>query len=187
MSSETALPTAGMSAKRTRGGRDRLLQAATDLFNAHSLAGTSLQMIANALGIRKASIYSHFTSKEELVNSLLVPVLDAAEAAVRRLDDVPERERRSAGARFLAEFYVEHRRVVGLVLLDRGGLDSALDARVESLVAALGDVLAGSADPVAAARGEGTVYGMAAVVQRRPTLSDEELRGLITDILVVGR
>lgn len=183
MSSDSALHGTGAALKRTRGGRDRLLQAATELFNAHSLAGTSLQMIANALGIRKASIYSHFESKEELINSLLVPVLDEAEAAVGRLQAGPDQDRAEAGARFLADFYVEHRRVVGLVLLDRGGLDPALNARVESLVAALGAVLAGDADPAAAARGEGTVYGMAAVVQRRPTLSDPELRDLLKEVL----
>ncbi|HTU05662.1 MAG TPA: TetR/AcrR family transcriptional regulator [Mycobacterium sp.] len=65
----------------------RILDAALDLFATHGVSGTSLQMIANALGITKAAVYHQFRAKEHIVVAVterelgrLVPVLEAAEA-----------------------------------------------------------------------------------------------------------
>lgn len=184
MSLSGAVGAADLGAKRTRGGRERLLRAATELFNLHSLAGTSLQMIADALGIRKASIYSHFHSKNELVMTLLAPVLDGAAAGIVTLESLPAEQRRPAAMHFLVDFYVEHRDVVGLVLFDRGGLAGDVNDRVDDLVASLGRLVGdGTGTPGSQAKGEGTVLGLAAIVQRRQSLPDSELRALLADVL----
>jgi AcrR family transcriptional regulator len=49
--------------------------AALDQFARHDFTGASMSAIADAAGIRKATIYSHFASKEELFLSLLSPVM----------------------------------------------------------------------------------------------------------------
>jgi AcrR family transcriptional regulator len=66
----------------------RTIRAALDLFAKHGVSGTSLQMIADASGVTKASVYYQFKTKEEIVVaaveaefSQLEAALDAAEAA----------------------------------------------------------------------------------------------------------
>ena len=65
----------------------RVITAALELFTTHGVGGTSLQMIADAAGITKASVYYQFRTKEEIVIAAaevdlarLEQALDAAEA-----------------------------------------------------------------------------------------------------------
>ena len=67
--------------------RQRLIDIAVRLFTRHSFAGTSLQMIADELGVTKAAVYHHFHTREELLTAVVEPLLgqmrtivDAAEA-----------------------------------------------------------------------------------------------------------
>lgn len=63
--------------------RAKILAPATDLFLAHGFAGTSMAALARAVGIQKASLYHHFTSKEDL---FIACVTEGYEATVRRLE-----------------------------------------------------------------------------------------------------
>lgn len=67
--------------------RTRVLDAALDLFAQHGVSGTSLQMIADAVGITKAAVYHQFRTKDQIVIAVterelgrLIPALEAAEA-----------------------------------------------------------------------------------------------------------
>lgn len=67
--------------------RTRVLDAALDLFAEHGVSGTSLQMIADAVGITKAAVYHQFRTKDNVVLAVterelgrLVPALKGAEA-----------------------------------------------------------------------------------------------------------
>lgn len=67
--------------------RTRVLDAALDLFAQHGVSGTSLQMIADAVGITKAAVYHQFRTKDQIVIAVterelgrLLPALEAAEA-----------------------------------------------------------------------------------------------------------
>jgi len=46
--------------------KDRIKSAAIKLFSVKGYMGTSLEMIAHEIGLKKQSIYSHFKNKEEL-------------------------------------------------------------------------------------------------------------------------
>jgi AcrR family transcriptional regulator len=73
----------------------RTLRAALDLFSIHGVSGTSLQMIADEVGVTKAAIYHQFPSKNEIV-------LAVAEVELRFLEDaldVAEAEGNSVDAR----------------------------------------------------------------------------------------
>ncbi|BBZ02944.1 TetR family transcriptional regulator [Mycolicibacterium chitae] len=45
----------------------RVLDAALDLIAQHGVSGTSLQMIADAMGVTKAAVYHQFKTKDEIV------------------------------------------------------------------------------------------------------------------------
>ncbi|WP_208300614.1 TetR/AcrR family transcriptional regulator [Mycobacterium sp. DL592] len=62
--------------------RQRLIDAAIALFIRHSFAGTSLQMIADELGITKAAIYHHFRTREQLLTAVLEPIFASITAVV---------------------------------------------------------------------------------------------------------
>lgn len=51
--------------------RDRLLQAANDLFYAEGVQTVGIDRIIERAGVAKASLYNHFSSKEELVAAYL--------------------------------------------------------------------------------------------------------------------
>jgi AcrR family transcriptional regulator len=55
--------------------RTQLLDAATRLFAAQGFDGTSIQAIADAVGIRKPSLLYHFASKDDLRRAVLDRVL----------------------------------------------------------------------------------------------------------------
>jgi AcrR family transcriptional regulator len=49
-----------------RNTRERILDAAIELFARQGIAGTSLRQIAQAVGIKESAIYAHFEGKEAL-------------------------------------------------------------------------------------------------------------------------
>ncbi|MGE2722454.1 TetR/AcrR family transcriptional regulator [Mycolicibacterium celeriflavum] len=79
-----------MSDSATEAGsptRQRLIDVAIELFKRHSVAGTSLQMISDELGLTKSAIYHHFRTRDELLAAVMEPLItevaalvDAAEA-----------------------------------------------------------------------------------------------------------
>ena len=54
-----------------RDTKERILDAALDMFAVNGYAGTNLRELAASLGMGKSSLYRHFTSKEEIWNALL--------------------------------------------------------------------------------------------------------------------
>lgn len=65
--------------------RTRILDAATRLFAGRGVDGVSLQEIAEAVGIRKASLLYHFPTKEELHRSVLGELLSRWNETLPRL------------------------------------------------------------------------------------------------------
>ena len=72
------------SSPRRRGAsaREEILDASSELFTTQGFATTSTHQIADAVGIRQASLYYHFPSKTEifltLLNSTIEPSLELA-------------------------------------------------------------------------------------------------------------
>jgi len=65
-----------MYANRPGTARERLLAAALDVFAEHGVSGTSLQMIADRLGVTKAAVYHQFQTKDEIVLAVIDPALE---------------------------------------------------------------------------------------------------------------
>jgi AcrR family transcriptional regulator len=76
--------------------QSRILHAALDLFADHGVSGTSLQMIADAVGVTKAAVYHKFKTKEEIVIAVaemeLATLENALEAAEAQADSVGARK-----------------------------------------------------------------------------------------------
>jgi AcrR family transcriptional regulator len=60
----------------------RTVLIALDLFTRHGVSGTSLQMIADAVGVTKAAIYHQFKTKDEIVVAAVEFELVKLEAAL---------------------------------------------------------------------------------------------------------
>ena len=58
------------------GTKQAILDAALDLFSVQGYEETSVAQIADAVGIRKASLYSHFASKQDMLDALLQDALE---------------------------------------------------------------------------------------------------------------
>ena len=55
--------------------RERILETALALFSVQGYEATSVAEIASAVGIRKASLYSHFACKQDILDSLLQSIM----------------------------------------------------------------------------------------------------------------
>ena len=51
--------------------RERILDAALDLFSVHGYDGASIRQIARAVGLRESSLYNHFAGKEAILHALI--------------------------------------------------------------------------------------------------------------------
>ena len=95
------------------------MTAALVLFSKYGVGGTSLQMIADAIGVTKAAVYHQFKTKDEII-------LAAAEDELARLEvviDVAEAERSQRRARDalvtgIVDIAVEHRHTASTILND---------------------------------------------------------------------
>lgn len=100
--------------------RERIDDVALDLFTRQGFSGTTLQDIADELGLTKAAIYHHHRSKDALVRSLVQPAVDGAEEFLTRADGLAPLE-------LLEGFFdlsYQHRRVFVAITADPGGLAS---------------------------------------------------------------
>ncbi|MGO9855961.1 MAG: TetR/AcrR family transcriptional regulator [Acidimicrobiales bacterium] len=97
----------------------RTIAASLELFAQEGVGGTSLQMIADAVGVTKAAIYHQFNTKDEIV-------LAAGEAELRRLEsvlDTAEAAPSMAKARQvllagIVDLAVERRKTMSVILSD---------------------------------------------------------------------
>ena len=56
--------------------KQEILEASLELFSVQGFEATSISQIAGAVGIRKASLYSHFENKQSILDALVKEVLE---------------------------------------------------------------------------------------------------------------
>ncbi|MDJ0770290.1 MAG: TetR/AcrR family transcriptional regulator [Ilumatobacter sp.] len=87
------MATAMSPTSRDRPTRERILDAALDLFGARGVDAVSLDEIAREVGVRKQTVLYWFASKDDLVDAVLETVaaelVVVIDAAVRAADDDP--------------------------------------------------------------------------------------------------
>jgi AcrR family transcriptional regulator len=69
-------PRLELSRRPGKTARDEILDAAAELFTRLGYAGTSTRRIADAVGMRQASLYHHFATKDDILDALLAGTVD---------------------------------------------------------------------------------------------------------------
>lgn len=81
--------------RRGRGGRERIIAAATALFETQGITATGMEQVAAAAPVSKRTLYQHFPGKDDLVVSYLRHLVESGRTmeAVLDRDDLPIRDR----------------------------------------------------------------------------------------------
>ena len=104
---------------RLSAAQARIVDAAVHLFAEHGVGGTSLQMIADAIGVTKAAVYHQFKTKEEIVVAAAEAELARTAAAIDAAEAEPSREEaREALLTHIVDLAVERRRMESTLLGD---------------------------------------------------------------------
>ena len=88
--------------------RRAIEDVASDLFREHGYADTSIRDIARALSVQGASLYSHVTSKEDVLWAIVDRAASRFEAAADRAEADAEARRPGDSAEALAELVRAH-------------------------------------------------------------------------------
>ncbi|GAB3213740.1 TetR/AcrR family transcriptional regulator [Marinactinospora thermotolerans] len=99
---------------RTSDTKDRIRAVALELFAEQGVQRTSLRQIAERLGLTKPALYYHFSSREELVRSLIQPLVDDVESFLARVEAEEDVDPRTLLAGYY-DLYLRHRRITALV------------------------------------------------------------------------
>ncbi len=75
----------------------RVIAAALELFAERGVSGTSLQMIADAIGVTKAAVYHQFQTKDEIVLAVAEHELAELEDALVDAEGLPSRDESRLG------------------------------------------------------------------------------------------
>lgn len=164
--------------------RHRLIEVAVRLFTRHSFAGTSLQMIADELGVTKAAVYHHFHTREELLTAVLEPLMDQLEVTVTEAEAQRSPHARAEHALSgFAAISARNRGLVSVLAGDPGVVEMVrthprLGAMIDREVRLLADVNPGPAGQVAAAV---VLSGTACAVGQADELGDDDLHRYLMD------
>ena len=105
--------------------REDILEAAAQIFSEKGFHAASMQDIAEAVQLQKASLYHHISSKQEILVAILDQALDLLSArmeAVMALPLPPEEKLRQAMRAYL-QTLTEHRELAAVLLLEHRSLE----------------------------------------------------------------
>jgi AcrR family transcriptional regulator len=181
MSSAPTRVTSPLGSTSYTAPQTRIIEAALALFAEHGVSGTSLQMIADAIGVTKAAVYQQYNTKDEII-------LAVAQVVLARLDEAAtaaEAQRSRSRAREvliakMIDLAVETRRMAGILQQDPVMLrfldEHAPFRRVMERVNRL--MMGGASDPPARIRAAMIIAGIGGAVIHPLVLGldDESLR-----------
>ncbi|GAA3218975.1 TetR/AcrR family transcriptional regulator [Actinocorallia longicatena] len=101
-----------------------MLAAALDLFSRHGVSGTSLQMIADEIGVTKAAVYHQFPCKDDIVHAVIAPALEQLGRVTAEAERLRGRSARAeAVLAGIVDLVVRNRRLTAVMHSDPAILD----------------------------------------------------------------
>ena len=174
--------------ERVRDTKTEIHRAAVELFSSQGYEKTSLREIAEQVGITKASLYYHYSSKQELLRAIVGTFLDDISRVLDQVDQLPwspETERELLGA--YVDVVIAHRSTGPTLLRDIAAVLAAFGDDLDRLIAQSRRFqlwLAGPdpspADRLRAAAAVETV-GAAISVELDLGVTDAEIRAVLID------
>ena len=134
--------------ERSRTRRQRLLDAALEVFTQYGYNDTAIDEIARASETSKGGLYFHFPSKQALFLALLD---ESSEALLRRVESAMAHEadplkRGDAALREVLHAFGSHRLLARLLLVEALGAGKEFNARLNDLHAAFAALIADCLD-----------------------------------------
>ncbi|MFG1944879.1 TetR family transcriptional regulator [Nonomuraea sp. NPDC048826] len=163
---------------------ERILEAARILFAARGYRATSMQAIADEVGITKAALYYHFDSKEEILRRITVPLLDELEAVLSAAESSGSAEEvRWRAIEGYVDVHLRHRHTLTMLVRDMTLLVQAPIAdRFRAAIALANELVAGPSRGIEErVRACQVVAGLADPVLLFRDEPPERLRRLILD------
>ncbi len=111
--------------------RDEILSAAAQIFSQKGFHGTSMQDIAEAVNLQKASLYHHVSSKQEILVDVLDMALDLFIANMQTVMEqplAPDEMLRQAMSTYLVTI-LQDRDLASVLLLEHRSLEPELHTR----------------------------------------------------------
>ncbi|WP_328991497.1 TetR/AcrR family transcriptional regulator [Kribbella sp. NBC_01245] len=162
-------------------------QAALELFSTHGYEKTSLREIAEQVGITKASLYYHYSSKQDLLKAIIGTFFDDLQRVLQLVDVVewsPESERELLAA--YLDVVILHRSTGPSLLRDFTAVLAAFEESLDELIAQSRRFqvwLAGpdptTADLILASAAVEVVGAVISSALATPEATDEELRRVV--------
>jgi AcrR family transcriptional regulator len=169
--------------------RERILEVSLELFAEHGVGGTSLQMIADRIGVTKAAVYRQFQAKEDIVLAVVQPALDRMDALVGEAEALTDHRRRlEVTLEGLVDLVLDHRRVVAALYGDPG-IGDILHARpaVAETIERLQRLLLGPAATLSRRVAVAMVGGGLTSIGTDPALIDADTPAVRTELLSAAR
>ncbi len=175
-------------ATSSRDTKAEIHRAAVDLFSTQGYDKTSLREIAEQVGITKASLYYHYSSKQQLLRAIVGTFLDDLFEVLRLTETMEwsaENEREALGA--YVDVVIAHRATGPTLLRDIAAVLAAFGDDLDELIGRSRRFqlwLAGpdptTADRLRAAAAVETI-GAAMSAELDPSVSDGEIRAVLLD------
>jgi len=166
-------------AEQARRTRETIVETALELFSERGYDGTSLQQIADAVGLTKAAVYYHFKTKAEIASAIVLPTHEAIEQLIDRASEGRTRtERIDLMVAGMVDLLLAHRGRMSIVQADPAlevelhkdmtGFDALMDRAV--------GVLYGQEPTIEERAAVYIAAGLGKSLQRLADAPDDELR-----------
>jgi AcrR family transcriptional regulator len=177
----------GMSSRAVQAEqtRQQILETAQRLFTELGYDATSLQMIADEMGLTKAAVYYHFRAKSDILHAAMQPGVHRLKAI---LEEAAGIRGRRARVEYLVDgftdFLVQHRQYAAIAFTDRAAKREHQDGEQATVAQSALTLLFGD-NPAGADRlAFGVLFFIPQCLPDLADLTDEELRrALHTTIL----
>ena len=169
-------------AEQARETRRRLLDVALELFAERGYDGTSLQMIADKVGVTKAAVYYHFRTKADILEALSGCAIETMGEVLDAVSQIrSRRERTERLAAGIVDVLMQNRNLMTIL-----AGDPVLNNRMKTVKSAQGDLRERAVDLIfgedATLDQRVAVYAAGGIVDIVPLLDgvpDDELRSIL--------